>query len=286
MATAAHCAYCFEVLSCALEKRQPLSFSEVEDLWDQYEAAATEEVGVPEDEIDGTLSPPPPAAISRILNSPSTSSSASSSTPSLSTDTSTSNSSSTSSLSSLPKGSARSKGVASDEKYPLFVTWDTISKGGHKSLRGCIGTFEDQELDDGLRSYALTSAFEDHRFDEISLRELPNLGCGVTLLTNFEGIKDPMDWTVGTHGLRISFTDRNRRFGSTYLPDVAREQGWTKEETMISLMRKAGWSGKPSGWRNVNDLKVVRYQGHRHELSYKDYNEWRNWVEVTGRTGA
>ena len=41
--------------------------------------------------------------------------------------------------------------------YPLFVTWNTLSKSGHKSLRGCIGTFEAQELADGLKSYALTS---------------------------------------------------------------------------------------------------------------------------------
>lgn len=41
--------------------------------------------------------------------------------------------------------------------YPLFVTWNTISKSGHKSLRGCIGTFEAHELSYGLRTYALTS---------------------------------------------------------------------------------------------------------------------------------
>lgn len=157
MATAAHCAYCFEALSSSLEKRQPLSFSEVEELWEQYEIAGAEEARVPEDEVEGVLSPPPTAAISRILSSPSTSSSASSSTPSLSTATDTSKSSSASSLFSLPKRSSKGKGAASEEKYPLFVTWDTISKRGHKSLRGCIGTFEDQELDVGLRSYALTS---------------------------------------------------------------------------------------------------------------------------------
>lgn len=95
-----------------------------------------------------------------------------------------------------------------------------------------------------------------------------------------------MDWTIGTHGLRISFTDRNRRFGSTYLPDVAREQGWTKEETMVSLMRKAGWSGRSSEWRNVKDLDVVRYQGYRHELVYKEYNEWRKWVVQTERANV
>ena len=36
MATLAHCAYCFESLSASLEKRQPLSLAEVEELWDKY----------------------------------------------------------------------------------------------------------------------------------------------------------------------------------------------------------------------------------------------------------
>lgn len=44
-----------------------------------------------------------------------------------------------------------------DRRYPLFVTWNTLSKNGHRSLRGCIGTFEAQELSAGLKSYALTS---------------------------------------------------------------------------------------------------------------------------------
>jgi len=229
-----------------------------------------------------------PAAISRLLNTPSTSSSssASSSTPSLSNSSTASKSSSRSSLFSFPNRLSRgskSGGVASDEEYPLFITWNTVNSRGHKSLRGCIGTFEAQELDDGLRSYALTSAFEDTRFNPISLRELPTLDCDVTLLTNFETIRDPMDWEIGKHGLRISFIHQGRRYGSTYLPDVAREQGWNKEETIVSLMRKAGWNGRSSEWRGVRDLNVVRYQGFRESLGYREWNEWRSWVRETGR---
>ena len=44
-----------------------------------------------------------------------------------------------------------------DEEYPLFVTWNTVSKSGNRALRGCIGTFEPQRLEEGLKSYALTS---------------------------------------------------------------------------------------------------------------------------------
>ena len=107
--------------------------------------------------------------------------------------------------------------------------------------------------------------------------------CGVTLLTDFETISDAFSWEIGKHGLRISFSWNGRRYGATYLPDVAREQGWTKEETMLSLMRKAGWGGKKEDWTKVNDMVIVRYQGRRATLGYTSWKEWRDWVEETGR---
>lgn len=105
-----------------------------------------------------------------------------------------------------------------------------------------------------------------------------------------------MDWNLGTHGIRISFVHRGRRYGATYLPDVAVEQGWTKEETIESLMQKAGWdggvgsvarrllraSGKESNvntpWEQVSDFRTVRYQGLKASASYADWQEWRKWV--------
>jgi AMMECR1 domain-containing protein len=67
-------------------------------------------------------------------------------------------SSSISSQSDTPAGHRQR---LSEQKYPLFVTWNTLSKSGRKSLRGCIGTFEAQELSHGLKSYALTSYVHD-----------------------------------------------------------------------------------------------------------------------------
>jgi len=69
-----------------------------------------------------------------------------------------------------------------------------------------------------------------------------------------------MDWTLGRHGLQIDFVYHHRRLGATYLPDVPVEQGWTKEETIASLMRKAGWTGRRDEWSKV-PLKVTRYRG-------------------------
>ena len=109
-----------------------------------------------------------------------------------------------------------------EEEHPLFVTWNTVSqRSGHKSLRGCIGTFEAHELSRGLRDYALTAAFDDTRFPPISRDELATLSCSITLLTNFTTCKDAFDWDLGTHGIRISFMYHGKRYGATYLPDVS-----------------------------------------------------------------
>src|SRR5205814_2773971 len=114
--------------------------------------------------------------------------------------------------------------------------------------------------DEGLYDYAITSAIRDVRFPPVEPDELPGLEVAVTLLTDFEECDDPMDWTLGLHGLRISFSHHGKKYGSTYLPDVATEQCWTKEETLVSLMRKAGWMGRKDKWQAV-DLRCVRYQG-------------------------
>ncbi|KAF1923620.1 uncharacterized protein M421DRAFT_74946 [Didymella exigua CBS 183.55] len=266
MATEAHCAYCFESLAASLEKRPALSLRQTEALWKKYHGSATT-AGT---DVD---SPAKPAAVSRLLSPSSGSSSGAASTPSGTSSASSADTSVTSLGTALQNEGAQ-------EDHPLFVTWNTVSRSGEKRLRGCIGTFEPLDLEEGLESYALTSAFDDTRFAPVTARELPSLQAAVTLLTDFEPTPnaDPLAWDIGTHGLRISWTHHGRRYGATYLPDVAREQGWTKEETLVSLMRKAGWSGRKDDWQKVG-LKVVRYQGKKVSLEYGEWKAWRAWVE-------
>jgi len=174
-------------------------------------------------------------------------------------------------------GNDNLKHTSSLGSSPMFITWNTISSSGNKRLRGCIGTFAEQEVKHGLETYALVSALEDHRFRPISAREVPSLECRVTLLTDFEDAPDKMAWEIGTHGIRISFTHKGKRYGSTYLPDVAVEQGWTKEEALISLMHKAGWSGRDEDWDKI-ELHVIRYQGHALGVSHQQYKDFKDWV--------
>lgn len=273
MATAEHCIYCFESLAAHLERRESLTLEEIEKSWVEYNNAnanvADDEEG-PSSKLDNIKKRIP--ALRRVADVSSSGSSSSSSSMSLSTDTAAT---STTSLDSTEPAITES---------PLFVTWNTVSpRTGNTSLRGCIGTFEAQDLDEGLSSYSITSAIHDMRFDPITKRELPSLEVAITLLTDFEDCDDAMDWELGTHGIRINFTEKGRRYGATYLPDVAPEQGWTKEETLVSLMRKAGWVGRKDKWQDIGDLTVVRYQGKKHKLLYSEYKHWRDWVDKTNK---
>jgi AMMECR1 domain-containing protein len=131
------------------------------------------------------------------------------------------------------------------------------------------------------------SALQDHRFNPIPKKDLPLLEVTVTLLTNFEHVSDPMDWEIGQHGVRITFTHadkrgRESRTGSTYLPDVIREQGWTKDEALDSLISKALDHRSTASWRSVSNLEVQRYQGSKESLDYSKWIEFKEWLEQTG----
>ncbi|MCJ1378090.1 hypothetical protein MMC17_001186 [Xylographa soralifera] len=305
MASTSYAVYCFEVLVASLEKRQALTLSQVEALWSRYSNSTQAEddgeeldnydVEMTEDEheedegedevkiesIERDASSLQPSNISSLrISSPATGSSTPSTISTTSSQAaldSTSKSSSKSSFFSF--GHKQQPAPPKEEEYPLFVTWNTVNSRGYKSLRGCIGTFNAVPLSDGLKSYAMTSAFEDSRFPPITLSELPTLSTNVTLLMNFTPCSGPLEWNVGTHGIRISFSYHGRHYGATYLPDVAVAQGWTREETMISLMRKAGWSGRSSDWKKVGDLKCIRYEGKVATLRYPQYKDWRTWAD-------
>lgn len=301
MASKAHGFYCFEVLAASYKQQEYPHLQSVTDLYEQWqkelaggsaqqttdEAAADEHEGTEGQQVDNNRSQLQIPSISRLRDlTPSSQSTIS--TPS-SASVNSSNTQLTSATSADDIAPSYASRLAVTESYPMFVTWNTISRSGHKSLRGCIGTFEALPLEKGLESYALTSAFEDTRFQPIPEHLMPSLSCSLTLLADFEECNGPLDWELGKHGIRISFTHRYRKYGATYLPDVASEQGWTMEETLTSLMRKAGWEGSSrrssrasSGakpWEEVKDFRVVRYTGLKSSAKYSEWMEWQKWAK-------
>ncbi|ERN16572.1 uncharacterized protein At2g38710 [Amborella trichopoda] len=156
-------------------------------------------------------------------------------------------------------------------QYPLFVTWKKITNGGEPRLRGCIGTLEARCLVNGFKDYALTSALRDRRFPPIQARELPYLECTVSILTDYESALHYLDWEVGKHGLIIEFNDSdNIRRSATYLPEVAAQEGWTKVETIESLMRKAGYNGTITESLRKR-IRLTRYQSTLYTMHFSDY---------------
>jgi len=165
-------------------------------------------------------------------------------------------------------------------KYPMFVTWKKHNGDGiNWRLRGCIGTFSARDLTEGLREYARHSAFKDSRFSPMTDREIPFLSCDVSLLTDFERAKDINDWKVGVHGVTIDFSVDGRSYSATFLPEVAKEQGWSKTETITELIAKSGYK-KNLSTKLRQSIRVTRYQSSKCSLTYAEYVSFRSRDEI------
>jgi AMME syndrome candidate gene 1 protein len=148
-----------------------------------------------------------------------------------------------------------------NSEYPVFVTWKRA-----KTLRGCIGSFTPMPLHQGLYKYALASAFDDSRFKPISLKEVKDLTCSLSILHSFENIDDHYDWQIGVHGLRLQY----QGYHSVYLPQVAFEQGWSQIETLQSLLSKSGYKGELND-ELLKEMKLVRFQSSVASCTFATY---------------
>lgn len=128
------------------------------------------------------------------------------------------------------------------EKYSLTpklkvrtATFVTLKIMG--DLRGCIGSLEPVEaLYQSVHHNAINAALEDPRFPQVQPAELPRIEIDVSILSPIRDIASLDEFKLGQMG--IILTKGMRR--AVYLPEVALEQGWSKEETLSSLSQKAG----------------------------------------------
>eukprot|EP01062_Namystynia_karyoxenos_P029737 TRINITY_DN22295_c0_g1_i1.p1 TRINITY_DN22295_c0_g1~~TRINITY_DN22295_c0_g1_i1.p1 ORF type:complete len:299 (+),score=69.60 TRINITY_DN22295_c0_g1_i1:161-1057(+) len=156
----------------------------------------------------------------------------------------------------------------------IFVSYTKLPGSPSEELRGCKGTHALRPLHEQLRRFALCSALEDTRFPRISLPELPRLSCTVSVLDRFEQIHSCYDWEVGTHGLKIEFSDPadNRvMYYGTFLPHVAGQMGWTREQTVENLVIKAGYHG-PLTPALLRRIYVERFCDSNHCSPFSDYD--------------
>lgn len=104
-------------------------------------------------------------------------------------------------------------------------------------LRGCIGYMrEDLPLCEVVGSMAIQSAFNDTRFYPLSLDELSKTEIEISVLTPYKLISNADEIILGRDGVVVRKNNRQ----AVFLPQVATEMNWNKEQLLENLCRKAG----------------------------------------------
>ena len=115
-------------------------------------------------------------------------------------------------------------------------------------LRGCIGQFTAQKpLIELVAEMAKASATSDPRFfaNPITPREIDELDIEISVLSPLQPTDDPSSLRLGVDGIYI----RKGRASGCFLPQVATETGWSKEEFLsYCCAHKAGLSA--DAWKD------------------------------------
>ncbi len=115
-------------------------------------------------------------------------------------------------------------------------------------LRGCLGNFHSSKpLYQLVNEMARASAVDDSRFtsNPITAAELPQLDIEISILSPMQRLDNPLELELGTHGIHI----RQGMAVGCFLPQVATETGWTKEQFLTHCCsQKAGLP--PTAWQD------------------------------------
>ncbi|MBL7115633.1 MAG: AmmeMemoRadiSam system protein A [Kiritimatiellae bacterium] len=129
------------------------------------------------------------------------------------------------------------------------ATFVTLKRCG--DLRGCIGSLvPEAPMFESVHDNAVNAAMHDYRFRTVQPDELASLEVHISLLSPIVPIADLSEFTLGEHGIIVSKAGCR----AVFLPEVATEQGWTKEETLSHLSMKAGLAA--DAWREGASFQV------------------------------
>jgi AmmeMemoRadiSam system protein B/AmmeMemoRadiSam system protein A len=121
----------------------------------------------------------------------------------------------------------------------------------HGRLRGCIGEiYPTRPLIQAVIHQAVNSALNDRRFAPVTAGELDELTLEVSVLTPPRQVRSADDIVLGRHGIILRKGSRS----SVFLPQVAIEQNWTRDETLTHLALKAGLPA--DAWREGTVFEV------------------------------
>ena len=115
----------------------------------------------------------------------------------------------------------------------------------NRQLRGCIGNIiGTKSLYLGAQDMAIAASTQDSRFPPVTKEELKDIYIEISVLSPLKKITNSEEIIMGKHGVLVKDNFRS----GVYLPQVATETGWNKEEFMNSLCgRKAQMA--PDAWK-------------------------------------
>ena len=127
----------------------------------------------------------------------------------------------------------------------------TIHKQGE--LKGCIGNIIGQKpLFETIRDMAIESATGDPRFEPVTKDELKDIEIEISVLSPLKKIEDTFEFQLGVHGVLV----RKGWNQGVFLPQVAQETGWSKEEFLSNLC--AHKAGLPAdAWKDAKTEKYI-----------------------------
>ena len=112
----------------------------------------------------------------------------------------------------------------------------------------------------------MLAALDDDRFNPITIDEVSQLHVAVSLLVNFsEPLVDNLDWEVGRHGVDMDLCFKGKNYSSTFLPEVAAEEGWDQRATLLELLLKDDFpidrfKGPKDFDRLIKKMKITTYE--------------------------
>lgn len=112
----------------------------------------------------------------------------------------------------------------------------TLHKNGQ--LRGCIGNLRStQPFYLTVRDMAIEAAAGDPRFPSVELREFKDIEIEISALSALVRVNSAEQIQLGIHGVLV----KKGIYSGVFLPQVAGETGWSKEEFLSNLcVHKAG----------------------------------------------
>ncbi len=144
----------------------------------------------------------------------------------------------------------------SEEEYGVFVT---LKHYPTETLRGCIGFPRPVEkVRNEIVDAALAAAFEDPRFVSVSHKELDELIVEVSILSKPVAMKSRSP--AGIRRLKIGRDGTIIEYGlysGLLLPEVAVEQGWSREQLLDGTCEKAGL---PIGYWKQPNVKLYKFE--------------------------